>query len=284
MPISNPTNVCAYRCPLCAFSCDPADRRAYVLDQQQILARAREAVAAGCTELHVVGGVHPQQPFAWYLGIRRQPARGLSAAAPEGLHRGRDRLVLRAYRPQRAGDSREADRGRAGEPARRRGRDLRPRGPPANLPAQGRTPPPGWPSIARPTGWACDPTPPCSTATWRRPAQRIDHLLRLRDLQDETGGFQAFIPLAFHPENTRLAGLPSPSGLIDLRIDRRQPPDAGQLRARQGLLDLAGRGHGPGRPWPTGPTTWTARCVTSGSITRRGPNRPRPCRWPRSRP
>ena len=34
---------------------------------------------------------------------------------------------------------------------------------------------------------------------------RIDHLIRLRELQDETGGFQTFIPLAFHPENTRLA-------------------------------------------------------------------------------
>jgi aminodeoxyfutalosine synthase len=45
----------------------------------------------------------------------------------------------------------------------------------------------------------------------------VDHLLRLRGLQDETGGFQAFIPLAFHPENTRLAHLTKQSGLDDLR-------------------------------------------------------------------
>jgi aminodeoxyfutalosine synthase len=47
---------------------------------------------------------------------------------------------------------------------------------------------------------------------------RIDHLIRLRALQDETGGFQTFIPLAFHPENTRLDHIAKPSGLMDLRV------------------------------------------------------------------
>jgi aminodeoxyfutalosine synthase len=46
---------------------------------------------------------------------------------------------------------------------------------------------------------------------------RVDHLIRLRELQDETGGFQTFIPLAFHPENTGLAQIKKPSGLMDLR-------------------------------------------------------------------
>ena len=48
-------------------------------------------------------------------------------------------------------------------------------------------------------------------------AHRIDHLIRLRDLQDETGGFQTFIPLAFHPENTELDNIRKPDGLFDLR-------------------------------------------------------------------
>ena len=47
---------------------------------------------------------------------------------------------------------------------------------------------------------------------------RIDHLIRLRELQDETGGFQTFIPLAFHPDNTRLSHIPKPSGLMDLKV------------------------------------------------------------------
>ena len=46
---------------------------------------------------------------------------------------------------------------------------------------------------------------------------RIDHLLRLRELQDQTGGFQVFIPLAFHPENTKLSDLKKPSALMNLR-------------------------------------------------------------------
>ena len=49
------------------------------------------------------------------------------------------------------------------------------------------------------------------------PRHRIDHLCRLRELQDETGGFQTFIPLAFHPDNTGLSHLPKPSGLLDLK-------------------------------------------------------------------
>jgi aminodeoxyfutalosine synthase len=50
-----------------------------------------------------------------------------------------------------------------------------------------------------------------------RPEHRIDHLIRLRELQDETGGFQTFIPLAFHPENTGLDRIKKPSGLVDLK-------------------------------------------------------------------
>ncbi len=49
-------------------------------------------------------------------------------------------------------------------------------------------------------------------------SHRIDHLLRLRALQDETGGFQTFIPLAFHPENTELAHIEKPDALVDLRM------------------------------------------------------------------
>ena len=50
-----------------------------------------------------------------------------------------------------------------------------------------------------------------------KPLHRIDHLIRLRELQDETNGFQTFIPLAFHPENTGLAHIKKPTALMDLR-------------------------------------------------------------------
>jgi aminodeoxyfutalosine synthase len=48
--------------------------------------------------------------------------------------------------------------------------------------------------------------------------ERVDHLIRLREAQDETGGFQAFIPLSFHPANTRLSHLPGPTGVEDLTV------------------------------------------------------------------
>src|SRR5205823_7236053 len=51
-----------------------------------------------------------------------------------------------------------------------------------------------------------------------KPEHRVDHLIRLRELQDETGGFQTFIPLAFHPDNTRLSHIPKASGVMDLRM------------------------------------------------------------------
>ena len=50
-----------------------------------------------------------------------------------------------------------------------------------------------------------------------QPYHRVDHLLRLRELQDQTGGFQTFIPLAFHPDNTQLEHIRKPSALQDLR-------------------------------------------------------------------
>ena len=50
-----------------------------------------------------------------------------------------------------------------------------------------------------------------------KPLHRIDHLIRLRELQDETGGFQTFIPLAFHPDNSEMAHIPKPSGVMDLK-------------------------------------------------------------------
>jgi aminodeoxyfutalosine synthase len=65
----NPTNVCVYRCSFCSFRADLKGPNAYVMTDEQILGRAREATEKGCTELHIVGGLHHQLPYEWYLGI-----------------------------------------------------------------------------------------------------------------------------------------------------------------------------------------------------------------------
>src|SRR6478672_8177548 len=67
----NPTNVCVYRCVFCAFRADLKSPKGYVMTDEQILERAAEAERRGATELHVVGGLHHQLPYEWYLNIIR---------------------------------------------------------------------------------------------------------------------------------------------------------------------------------------------------------------------
>jgi aminodeoxyfutalosine synthase len=213
----NPTNVCIYRCPLCAYSCDPDDPRAYVLGPAEILARGREATEHGCTELHIVGGVHPARDFSWSVEILRS----LHAAFP-GLHLKAWTAVEIAAFSQRAGRPVQAileELMAAGlgslpgggaeifAPAVRR--QISP------AKANGDT----WLAVHRTAhrlGLRSNAT--MLFGHLETPQQRIDHLLQLRSLQDETGGFQAFIPLAFHPDHTGLAHLCKPTGLESLRV------------------------------------------------------------------
>src|SRR5690606_6376256 len=63
----NPTNVCVYRCTFCAFRSDLRDPKGYVMSDEQILARGQEAIDVGATEMHIVGGLHHQRKFDWYV-------------------------------------------------------------------------------------------------------------------------------------------------------------------------------------------------------------------------
>ncbi len=212
----NPTNVCIYRCALCAYSRDVDDPDAFVLDDEQILAQASEAVAAGCTELHLVGGVHPDKDFDWYLNIIRC------------LHEAFPQLHLKAWTAievswfaqitRRTVRTILEDLIRAGlgsmpgggaeifDPQVRS--EVCPRKPDART----------WLSVHRAAHQLGLPTNATMLYGHLESIEhRVDHLLQLRVLQDVTGGFQAFVPLPFHPQNTRLAHLERPSGLLDLR-------------------------------------------------------------------
>src|SRR5947209_18176756 len=81
----NPTNVCVYRCTFCAFRADLKGPKGYVMTDEQILERAAEADRRGATELHIVGGLHHQLPYDWYLNVVRV------------IHRAHPRLHLKAY-------------------------------------------------------------------------------------------------------------------------------------------------------------------------------------------
>src|SRR5262245_61233833 len=81
----NPTNVCVYRCTFCAFRADLKSPKGYVMSDEQILERAAEAERKGATELHIVGGLHHQLPYEWYLNVVRL------------IHEHHPRLHLKAY-------------------------------------------------------------------------------------------------------------------------------------------------------------------------------------------
>ena len=212
----NPTNVCVYRCPLCAYSCDADDPKAYVMTRDDVLARGEEAARNGCTELHIVGGVHPEKPYGWYLGLIRT----LHEAYPR-LHLKAWTAVEIAWFSQISGRSVEAVLGELieaglgslpGGGAEIFDPEVRRQISPRKIDA------PTWLDVHR----TAHRLGLRSNATMlyghvETAAHRVDHLIRLRELQDETGGFQAFIPLSFHPEGTQFAHLPRPSGLDDLR-------------------------------------------------------------------
>jgi aminodeoxyfutalosine synthase len=212
----NPTNVCVYRCVFCAFRSDLRDPRGYVMSDEQILERGREAVESGCTEMHIVGGLHHQKRFDWYLNIIRL------------LHEAYPRLHLKAWTAVEINWFCHLSK----MPVREVLEELKAAGL-GSLPGGGaeifhpdvrdkicehKADARNWIEIHR----TVHELGLRSNATMlyghiENAYHRIDHLLRLRELQDETGGFQTFIPLAFHPENTKLGHIKKASALMDLR-------------------------------------------------------------------
>jgi aminodeoxyfutalosine synthase len=212
----NPTNVCVYRCDFCAFRADLGEERAYVMTEGQIKERAAQASSRGATELHIVGGLHNKLPFSWYVDV----VRWVKEAAPE--------IHVKAYTAVEIEWFCKLER--------RPIRDILQALVDAGLGSL----PGGGAEIFHPEVREEICGAKASTATWLdvhrtahklglntnatmlyghidRPLHRIDHLVRLRELQDETGGFQTFIPLAFHPDNSRMDELPKPSGVMDLK-------------------------------------------------------------------
>jgi len=212
----NPTNVCVYRCVFCAFRADLRSDKGYAMSDEEVLARGREADEAGATEMHIVGGLHHQRQFDWYAHLL------------EILHEAFPRLHLKAWTAVEINWFEFLTRGSTESVLRRlidAGLGSMPGGGAeifhpevrdkiCEHKADARK----WLDIHR-TAHRLGLRTNCTMLYGHieEPWHRVDHLVRLRELQDETGGFQTFIPLAFHPENTGLAHLPKPSGLADLR-------------------------------------------------------------------
>ncbi len=215
----NPTNVCVYRCTFCAFRADLRDAKGYWMNDEQVLARGQEAIDNGCTEMHIVGGLHHQAKYDWYRRVvsvlhDAYPDLHLKAWTPVEI----DWFCRLTKKPIRwvLEDMIEAGLGSMpGGGAEIFHPEVR------NQICEHKADSSRWFDTHR-TAHELGLKTNCTMLYGHieQAYHRIDHLIRLRELQDKTGGFQTFIPLAYHPENTKLGAernLKKPSGLMDLR-------------------------------------------------------------------
>jgi aminodeoxyfutalosine synthase len=212
----NYSNYCILSCRFCSFARKKRDADGFELSLDEIVARAREALALGITELHIVGGLHPSLPFSHYIDLLKA-LKALDArlqlkcfTAIEVLHLAwlsRQPIGTTLARLREAGL--DALTGGGAEIFRKEVRQEI---------ARGKESAEEWLDVHR---------------TWHRMggrstctmlyghveslADRVDHLRRLRELQDETGGFVGFVPLPYHPENNDIPVSTAPTGFDSLR-------------------------------------------------------------------
>jgi aminodeoxyfutalosine synthase len=212
------TNVCVASCLFCSFArLKPGDEGAYTMSLEDAWNKLRSRSHQPLTEVHVVNGLHPDLPFSYYTellqGFKRirpeihlkcftaveiaffadlykmsdeQVLRELMAAGLDSLPGGGAEIFAPRVRKKIAHDKCDADRYLAIH------------------------------KIAHRLGMRSNVT--MLYGHIETSEERVDHMLRARALQDETGGFQAFIPLAFHPDNNQMRKLPAPTAADTLRV------------------------------------------------------------------
>ncbi|HEV2522727.1 MAG TPA: aminofutalosine synthase MqnE [Candidatus Acidoferrales bacterium] len=212
----NPSNVCVAHCKLCAFGRDPNAPGAYTYALEEIYQRAEQGVREGATEFHMVGGLHPDLPFEYFLDLMR----GLKKRCPTvhlkaftmvevGYFSRISKLSIRDTLLALKEAGVDSLPGGGAEIFNPRVRKII-----CDHKVSGQQ----WLNIAR----TAHEIGLKSNATMlyghvETEEERVEHMLLLRELQDETHGFSAFIPLAFHPANTGLAHLPPTTGYHDLK-------------------------------------------------------------------
>jgi aminodeoxyfutalosine synthase len=212
------TNVCVASCLFCSFArLKPGDPGSYTMSLEQVWDKLRSRAHQPLTEIHVVNGLHPDLPFEYYTemlrGFKRirpsihlkcftaveiaffadlyemtdeQVLRELQAAGLDSLPGGGAEIFAERVRRKIANDKCDADRYLAIH------------------------------KLAHGLGLRTNVT--MLYGHIETAEERVDHMLRTRALQDETGGLQAFIPLAFHPDNNQMRKLPAPSAAETLRV------------------------------------------------------------------
>lgn len=207
----NYSNICILDCDFCSFYRRRRDAGAYEFSIEEMVAKAREALALGITELHIVGGLHPSFKWDYYTGMLRalqalDPRLHLKAfTAIEILHLS---WVGKRSVPDTLRALREAGLGSlTGGGAEIFDPEVR------KVICHAKETAEEWLAVHR-TWHKLGGRSTCTMLIGHveNETHRVDHLRRLRALQDETSGFTAFVPLAFHPAHNELAHLPGPTG------------------------------------------------------------------------
>ncbi|MZP28118.1 aminofutalosine synthase MqnE [Heliobacterium undosum] len=215
----NPTNVCVNRCKLCAFGVDKGTERAYLMDLETIEEKVRESLAAKPSEIHIVGGLDPDIPFQFQVDMLRR----VKAIMPDTIIQAFTAVEIDFFAEQIGKPVREVL-----EILREAGLDSLPGGGAEVFSPRVREkicakkiPGDRWLEVhgeAHRLGMKTNAT--MLYGHIETLEERVDHLIRLREQQDKTGGFLAFIPLAFHPKNTELEnmGISRTTGYDDLKV------------------------------------------------------------------
>ncbi len=214
----NPTNICINRCKFCAFSRSKGQEGAYELTIDEIINKLHEADLDGkspLSEVHIVGGLHPDWHFDYYLEMLSEIKRKFPSIAIKAFT-----AVEVDYMSKISGlDINETllalkENGldiMPGGGAEIFSRNVRDKLCPEKISGE------RWLEVMESAHDAGIKTNASMLYGHIESIEdRVDHLFKLRDLQDKTGGFQAFIPLAYHPKNTEIGGFYS-SGIDDLK-------------------------------------------------------------------
>jgi aminodeoxyfutalosine synthase len=212
----NPTNVCVASCRLCAFGRKKGAADTYTMALEEAWETAGQGLTEAVTEFHIVGGLHPDLPFEYFMDL----VRGLKERYPQ-VHIKAFTMVEVAFLAKRA----KLSIAETLERMKAAGVDSCPGGGAEifadrvrHIICDHKIDGSEWLETAR----LAHKAGLKSNATMlyghiENDEDRVDHLVKLREVQDETGGFQTFIPLSFHPDHTALSHLPKSTGMQDIK-------------------------------------------------------------------
>ena len=212
----NYSNICTNLCKFCAFGKKKEHSLAYEMSVEDVKTKVRDRLDESITEIHMVGGIHPDLPFSYYLDLLR----GIKEVRPD-VHIQAFTCVEIHHLAELAGQTVErtltelTEAGLGSLPGG--GAEVfSPRI--RQLTCKEKLSGEGWIEVAKTAhrqGMHTNAT--MLYGHIETMDERLEHLDALRQTQDETGGFLAFIPLAFHPKNTEMAEHSNTTGMNDLK-------------------------------------------------------------------